>query len=97
MSTRTYEPQQWPYWMIALAIGVVVTLFWSIILGVIILAAVNYIGMFVMGRRLALRKGRSPNIATLWVLIAGWIAVLVYATMATPQPVRFEPFRVTRY
>ncbi len=50
--------------------------------GLLLLIGVYFAGMFVMGRRLARRGGRSANVATVWILIGGWLTVLIYASLS---------------
>jgi hypothetical protein len=83
--------KQWPYWVGVLVFGALIALVWSLAIGGIILWGTNIAGAFVMGRRIARRKGYSPDLAALFVLIGGWITVFVYQCLTPKEYAKPEP------
>jgi drug/metabolite transporter (DMT)-like permease len=83
--------KQWPWWCGITAVGLVLIAIsaghdpnggaLAAIGGLMVYGAV-IAGSFVMGRRLARHKNRSVGLATLWVVLGGWFAVLVYALIS---------------
>ncbi len=80
----TARRSQRRYWIGALVAGVIGIASGGPLagLGLLILIGVNFAGMFVMGRRFARRGGRSENVAIIWLILGGWLTVLVYASLS---------------
>jgi hypothetical protein len=58
-------------------VGVALTNWGSAPIGALLVGSTFYAGVFVMARRIARLKNRSVGLATMWALLAGWLAVFV--------------------